>query len=82
MNDAAEKLNILPDLLEKALRAQAPRGALQKVISYLLEIGLERDQLLPALDAFREKLAAEGRADEEDLILELVDGFTGWCRLD
>lgn len=65
--------------LEEALHAPAPRGQLQKLMAALLEKGYERGDLLPALEAYQSRLAREGRADDADLILEIIDGFTGWC---
>ena len=65
--------------LEAALRSPKPRGQLQKLMSLLLEKGYERNDLIPALEAFQARLAAEGRAGDADLILEIIDGFTSWC---
>ena len=67
--------------LESALHSGAPRARLQMLMSELLELGLERDEIFAALEAFRARLAQEGRAEDEDLIDEVIDGFTGWCNL-
>lgn len=71
----------LPTLLEDALRDPHPRAALQRLAGRLLEMGAERGDLLPALEAFRAGLAAQGRTEQAELVLELLDGFDGWCRV-
>ena len=65
--------------LEEALRAPSPRGRLQKLMAQMLEKGYERGDLLPALEAFQARLEREGRDEDAGLILEIIDGFTGWC---
>lgn len=65
--------------LETALASTHPRARLQHLMSELLEKGWERDILLPALEAFRAHLAAQSRATDEELILEVIDGFARWC---
>jgi hypothetical protein len=71
----------LPPLLEEALRSPQPRAALQRLTSRLLEMGAERDDLLPALEALLGRLDAAGQPEQADLLRELLDGFGGWCRL-
>ncbi len=71
----------LSNRLEAALHSDAPRARLQRLMGELLDKGYERDDLLPALETFRSGLAQAGRADDEDLILETIDGLTGWCNL-
>ncbi len=66
--------------LETALQTPTPRAGLQKLMNELLERGYERSDLLPALEAFHAHLARQNRSEEADLILEIIDGFTGWCR--
>jgi hypothetical protein len=67
--------------LANALAGPNPRAQLQRLMNLWLENGGERDQILPALEAFRNRLAAEGRTADEELILEIMDGFTGWCSI-
>lgn len=69
----------LADRIETALQAPEPRGALQKLMNVLLEKGYERVDLLPALEGCQARLAQQGRAEDADLILEIIDGLTGWC---
>jgi hypothetical protein len=69
----------LENRIESALESPAPRAALARLMSALLELGHERDEIFAVLEAVRARLHAEGRAQEEDLILEAIDGFTGWC---
>ena len=71
----------IPALLEEALRNPQPRAALQRLVSRLLEMGAERGDLLPALEAFQARLAAQGQPEQAELILDLLDGFDGWCRV-
>jgi hypothetical protein len=68
--------------LEAALAADKPRARLQILMAELLEHGLERDDIFGALESFQARLASEGREAERELILETMDGFTGWCRID
>ena len=68
--------------LESALSSAQPRAQLQLLMAEMLEHGLERDEIFGALEHFRAQLTEAGRGDEEQLILEMMDGFTGWCRLD
>jgi hypothetical protein len=71
----------LDERLETALRAPSPRGRLQRLVTELMENGMERGELLPALEAFQARLASQGRADDADLILEIIDGLTTWCNI-
>ncbi len=64
-----------------ALEEESPRAALQRVMAGMLERGLERDDILSILDAARHTLVETGREDDEALILELLDGLNGWCRI-
>lgn len=66
--------------LESALRDANPRLALQKLLAELLETGHERDEIVTGLEAFRRKLVEAQRMDDDELILDLMDGFNGWCR--
>lgn len=68
--------------LESALASPQPRAKLQTLMAEMLEQGLERDEIFGSLEHFRARLAAEERMEDEQLILEMIDGFTGWCRLD
>lgn len=67
--------------LEAALADALPRSRLQIIMGEILESGLERDEIFAALQGFRERLSKAGRADDADLIDEMIDGFTGWCIL-
>lgn len=69
----------LVDRIEAALHTPQPRSALQKLMNALLEKGYERGDLLPTLEAYQASLAVQGRAEDADLILEIIDGLTGWC---
>ncbi len=71
----------LTDRLEAALHSGAPRARLQQLMAELLEKGYERDDLIPALQSFCDQLSQAGRTDDKDLILEIMEGFSGWCRL-
>lgn len=64
-----------------ALEADAPRAALQRVMAGMLERGMERDEILGILDRVRHTLVETGRNDDEALIVELLDGLNGWCRI-
>lgn len=64
-----------------ALETDAPRAALQRVMAGMLERGMERDEILAVLDGVRHTLIETGRNDDEPLIVELLDGLNGWCRI-
>lgn len=64
-----------------ALEDETPRAALQRVMAGMLERGMERDEILGILDAVRHTLVETGRDDDEALIVELLDGLNGWCRI-
>ena len=67
--------------LETALASPTPRARLQVLMGEMLENGLERDEIFPALQDFRTRLAQAGQASQAELIDEMLDGFNGWCVL-
>lgn len=62
-----------------ALESASPRSRLQVFMGQLLESGMERDEIFAALQGFRDRLSQAGRADDAELIDEMLDGFNGWC---
>jgi hypothetical protein len=68
--------------LRSALESPSPRAALARLMSDLLEAGLEREEIFTALQSLAADLHAAGLYEQEDLILEALDGFTGWCKFD
>jgi hypothetical protein len=69
----------LEQRLEAALQSEAPRARLARLMGELLEQGLERDEIFTTLQTYSARLHAAGRLEHADLLLETLDGFTGWC---
>lgn len=67
--------------IEQALDSKNPRGQLQQLMGTMLENGLERDEIFGVLEGFQARLSREGRSEDADLIQEMIDGFTGWCKV-
>ena len=73
--------NSAQSALLDALETESPRAAIQRVMASMLERGMERDEILAILDSVRHTLVETGRNDDEPLIVELLDGLNGWCRI-
>ncbi len=64
---------------EQALRAENPLQALRSEIRSLLDEGWSREALLRQLESDRDVVRAEGRSDDEDVLLEAMDFLSGWA---
>jgi hypothetical protein len=62
-----------------ALGSGRPSDALAMAASSLLAGGETTDTLIAGLEEVRETLILEGRSDDEDMVLDLMDRLTGWC---
>ena len=69
-------------LLEETLVTEDSVNQLRKLLSSMLNSGYDRNQLISELMDYREELEADNRINEEDLILDMLDYLTGWCRSD
>jgi hypothetical protein len=65
--------------IESALRSERPLDALTTEIRRLLSDGWNRQQLLAMLEEIRESLRAQGRDNDEDVVLEVMDFLAGWA---
>ena len=67
-----------------ALDAPVPALALREVAAETLATDLDgdREALLAVLERLRQHYRRIGREDAEDVILEVMDFASGWCRPD
>lgn len=67
-------------LFEKGLRAEDPTSGLSNVVRRLLkDSGMARQEILDQLELFRGVLKADGRDEDEDVVLEVMDFLVGWA---
>jgi hypothetical protein len=60
--------------------APDPFGQLREVVRGLLVAGHEREALLNELQAYVvDELRPDGRDEDEDVILDVMDCLVGWC---
>lgn len=64
---------------DAALHTPEPLLRLRDTVRALLDQDWTRDELLAALETFRETLRTAGRDADEDIVLEAMDFVTGWC---
>jgi hypothetical protein len=64
---------------DQALLSPEPTLALRSAVSSLLAHGWEGDNLLKTLEDYRQSLQRAGRADAEDVVLEVMDFLAGWA---
>lgn len=70
-----------PESIAQAVQANQPRAALQRVMQRWLEAGMERQEILEALETAQQALRAGGNAEQTEWVAELLDGLDGWCRI-
>ena len=64
---------------DAALHAPQPLLGLRETVRTLLAHGWTHDELLEALETYREQLGTAGRDADEDTVLEAMDFLVGWC---
>lgn len=69
------------DAVFQALIDPQPRAALQRVMQRWLEAGMERPQILAALEGAQHQLREQNRHEQAEWVAELLDGLDGWCRV-
>jgi hypothetical protein len=67
---------------QQAFGSPDPLRALRAIVQKQVEAGNDRTTLLAELERYRAVLRAEGRDQDEDLILEVMDFLVGWCHPD
>jgi hypothetical protein len=80
--DLYEQEAVVPEfgVFELALRQPGPRDQnLAAMIKANLVAGQSRTDALAELTRFREQLASAGRAEDEDIVLEVMDYLIGWA---
>jgi hypothetical protein len=65
--------------LVDALGAERPLECLRAVVQHLLTTGVDPSSVESELEGVRERLRYEGREDDEDVVLNVMDFLTGWC---
>lgn len=66
--------------LLQALAADQPLQRLREEAQSLLAEGYDRETLLAQLERLRQRVRQDGRASDEDIILDVMDFLTGWRR--
>jgi hypothetical protein len=61
-----------------ALASEQPLERLRRTVARELESGVPRERLVAQLEDLRADLQANGREDDEDVVLEVMDFLTGW----
>ena len=62
-----------------ALSSERPLECLRTVVQALIEQGHERPSIERELEDFRIRLQQEGRDQDEDIVLDVMDFLVGWC---
>lgn len=66
------------EMFEGALVSDDRRAAFLSVLRQLLAEGLSRERLLDELKKYSLELRQEKRDADEDLVLDMMDGLSGW----
>jgi hypothetical protein len=61
-----------------ALASEDPVKSLRRAVARDLEAGVPRERLVAQLEDLRSDLRVSVRADEEDIVLEVMDFLSGW----
>lgn len=67
------------ELYEQALRSEQPRECLSAVVRDRVVRGERREAILTDLERLRATLQVEGRDQDEDVVLEVMDFLAGFC---
>ncbi len=65
--------------IEQALRSSEPYQQLRSLVEQLFVKGESRDSVLAVLESARQSLRDEGREEDEDVLLDVMDCVVGWC---
>jgi hypothetical protein len=65
--------------LIKALESEQPLEEFRSIVRDLLAHGRSRDSIVSELEQLRSTLRAEGREEDEETILDVLDAVEGWC---
>ncbi len=64
---------------EAALHSENPVLCLRNVVQDMVDKGRDQASLVAELEAFRTMLQAEGRDNDEDIVLDVMDFVVGFC---
>ena len=70
---------MLDACFEKALRSNDRVAALRRLAQNLLDEGRSPEVVQAEFEQARQQLRDEGREDEEDAVMDVMDFLTGWC---
>lgn len=68
------------DQLLEALHAATPAESLREIVRSLLAQGHGRRSVCEELEKLRGALQGDGREADDDVVLDVMDLLTGWCR--
>lgn len=69
----------LDDRFRGAMGEEDKVLGLRAVAAELLAEGRSRDEVLAAFESLRDEARRDGREEDEDAILEVMDFLVGWC---
>lgn len=64
---------------EEALRSIDRPSALRRLAQDLLNEGRSSDNVQSEFESVRQQLRKDGRADDEDAVMDVMDFINGWC---
>ena len=67
------------EIFEVALATDDSGRTLHRVLVQLRSEGIERDVLLAGLETLRQSFRHQFDEENEDLVMEVMDCFYGWC---
>jgi hypothetical protein len=62
-----------------ALNSDDPFGQLRSLVRTLQSQGKDQAVILQLFEQARQQLRAEGRAHDEDVLMDVMDCLVGWC---
>jgi hypothetical protein len=65
--------------IQEALAGPDSLNKLLLLVKKLQSQGVSNDSILQLFEQVRQQLRAQGREQEEDLIMEVMDFLVGWC---
>lgn len=68
------------DPIRQAVKAGRTAGDIHEQIVVMISSGADRDAIFAALTDFRAELRGAGDETSEDIVLDVMDFFVGWCR--
>ncbi|HEV7693004.1 MAG TPA: hypothetical protein VGO52_19375 [Hyphomonadaceae bacterium] len=70
------------DPLRESVHAGKSLGELHQQAREMIASGIDREAIFSALEEFRAELREADNEPAEDLVMEVMDFFAGWCHPD